>query len=72
MSEEKKFSLDEIEDLLQENADTGGFRLNFQTIFAMLVLNWQWFLLSLIIFACSAFIYINSTVSSLSVSDIYS
>ena len=58
MSEEKKFSLDEIEELLQENSDSGGFRLNFQTIFAMLVLNWHWFLLSLIIFACAAFIYL--------------
>ena len=61
MSEEKKFSLDEIEDLLQENADTGGSRLNFQTIFAMLVLNWQWFLLSLIIFVAGAFIYLRYT-----------
>ena len=58
MSEEKKFSLDEIEELLQDNSDSGGFRLNFQTIFAMLVLNWHWFLLSLIIFACAAFIYL--------------
>ena len=39
MSEEKKFSLDEIEDLLEENSEAGGSRLNFQTIFAMLVLN---------------------------------
>ena len=58
MSEEKKFSLDEIEDLLEENSDNGGKGLNFQTIFAALVLNWQWFLLSLIIFACGAFIYL--------------
>ena len=58
MSEEKKFSLDEIEDLLEESSDNGGSRLNFQTIFAALVLNWQWFLLSLIIFACGAFIYL--------------
>lgn len=58
MSEEKKFSLDEIEELLEENSDNGGSRLNFQTIFAMLVLNWHWFLLSLIIFVCGAFIYL--------------
>ena len=61
MSEEKKFSLDEIEDLLEENSEAGGSRLNFQTIFAMLVLNWHWFLLSLIIFACGAFIYLRYT-----------
>ncbi len=58
MSEEKKFSLDEIEELLEENSDNGGNRLNFQTIYAALVLNWQWFLLTLIIFACGAFIYL--------------
>ena len=61
MSEEKKFSLDEIEDLLEENSEAGGSRLNFQTIFAMLILNWQWFLLSLIIFVCGAFIYLRYT-----------
>jgi len=68
MAEEKKFSLDEIEELLEENSDTGGFRLNFQTIFAMLVLNWQWFLLSLIICICAAFIYLRYTEPVYSVS----
>ena len=58
MSDEKKISLDELEDLLEESSENGGSRLNFQTIFATLVLNWQWFLLSLIIFACGAFIYL--------------
>ena len=61
MAEEKKFSLDEIEDMLQENSDNGGSRLNFQTIFAAVVLNWQWFLLSLIICICAAFIYLRYT-----------
>ena len=31
---------------------------NFQNIFAMLVLNWQWFLLSLFICVCGALIYL--------------
>ena len=61
MSEEKKFSLEEIEGLMENNADEGRGGLNFQTIFAMLVLNWQWFLLSLIIFVCGAFIYLRYT-----------
>ena len=61
MSEEKKFSLEEIEGLMENNSDDGRGGLNFQTIFAMLVLNWQWFLLSLIIFACGAFIYLRYT-----------
>ena len=58
MSDEKKISLDEIENLLEEESGGGGSRLNFQTIFAALVLNWHWFLLSLIIFICGALIYL--------------
>ena len=59
MSDEKKISLEELEDLLDEDSGGGGRNhLNFQTIFAMLVLNWQWFLLSLIIFVCGALIYL--------------
>ena len=59
MSEEKKISLEDLEDLLEEDAGGGGRRrLSFQTIFAALVLNWHWFLLSLIIFVCGALIYL--------------
>ena len=56
MNEEKKISLEELENLLDE--DTGNSGLNFQTIFATLVLNWQWFLLSLIICVCGALIWL--------------
>ena len=31
---------------------------SFQNLFAMLVLNWQWFLLSLFIFGCGALLYL--------------
>ena len=31
---------------------------SFQNLFAMLVLNWQWFLLSLFICVCGALIYL--------------
>ena len=55
MSDEKKIS---IEDLLEEEAGNNGSRLNFQTIFAALVLNWHWFLLSLIICVCGALLYL--------------
>ena len=59
MSDEKKISLEDLEDLLEEDAGgSGRGRLNFQTIFAALVLNWHWFLLSLIIFVCGALIYL--------------
>ena len=59
MSEEKKISLDELENLLEEKEnDNSSFQFNFATIFTMLVLNWQWFLLSLIIFISGALIYL--------------
>ena len=59
MSDEKKITLEDLEDLLDgESSGTGRRRLNFQTIFAALVLNWHWFLLSLIIFFCGALIYL--------------
>ena len=62
MSEEKKISLDELEDLLEEKEkEDSSFQFNFATIFTMLVLNWQWFLLSLIIFICGALIYLRYT-----------
>ena len=58
MSEEKKISLDELENLIEESSSEEKSRLNFQTIYAALVLNWQWFLLSLIICFCVALIYL--------------
>ena len=63
MSEEKKYKLLEFEDLVNEEAEGGesGKGLNFQTIFAALVLYWHWFLLSLIIFVCGALIYLRYT-----------
>ena len=56
--EEKKISLDELEELIEESSEGEKSRLNFQTIYAALVLNWQWFLLSLIICFCMALIYL--------------
>ena len=59
MSDEKKISLNELEDLLeQESENEGRSGLNFQTIFAMLVLHWHWFLLSVIICVSGALIYL--------------
>ena len=56
--EEKKISLDELEELIEETSERETSRLNFQTIYAALVLHWQWFLLSLIICFCVALIYL--------------
>ena len=67
MSDEKKITLDELEDLLEEDGG-GRSRLNFATIYAMLVLNWQYFLFSLIIFICGAFLYLRYTEPTYKVS----
>lgn len=62
MSEEIKISLDDLEDIFNEDSNSKTRkRLNFQTIFAALVLNWQWFVLSLIICVCGALIYLRYT-----------
>ena len=56
MSEEKKISLEELEELLDEHEEKS--RIDFQRLFTILVLNWQWFLLSLIFFVGSALVYL--------------
>lgn len=59
MSDEKKISLDELEDLLEESQDSKtNSWFSLPNLFAVLVLNWQWFLLSLIICVSGALIYL--------------
>ena len=58
MSDEKKITLNELEELLDDESTNSGSRLNFQTILAVLILNWHWFLLSLIICVSGALIYL--------------
>jgi len=55
-SDEKKVTLSELEDLVEQEQDSSA--LNFQAIFAMLVLNWQWFLMSLVIAGSAALLYL--------------
>ena len=62
-SEENKVGLTNIEDLLEE-AQENQSAFSFQNLFAMLVLNWQWFLLSLFIFVCGALLYLRYTEST--------
>ena len=63
MSEEKNYSLEELENSQEEQS-----MFNFQNIFAILVLNWQWFLLSLFICLCGALIYLRYATPSYQVS----
>ena len=60
MSDEKKNSLEQqIDDPREEDQLPSAF--SFQNIYAMVVLNWQWFLLSLIIMISGALIYLRYT-----------
>ena len=45
MSEEKKISLEEIDELLEKEESS----FNFRELYTMLILNWQWFLFSLVV-----------------------
>ena len=65
--EEKNANLTGNEELLgAENDEQSWF--SFQNIFATLILNWQWFLLTMFIFLCGAFIYLRYTTPTYSVS----
>ena len=56
-SDENKITLDDLEELMEEEHENRSvFRL--QNLFTMLVLNWQWFLLSLFIFGSGALLYL--------------
>ena len=65
--EEKNVNLAEKEELLGVEND-GQSWFSFQNIFATLVLNWQWFLLTMFIFLCGALIYLRYTAPTYSVS----
>jgi len=48
--------LDDLKDLIGDERKGASF--SFQKVFAHLVLNWQWYLLSLVICMCGAYLYL--------------
>ena len=48
--------LDDLKDLIGDERKEASF--SFQKVFAHLVLNWQWYLLSLVICMCGAYLYL--------------
>ena len=60
MPDEKKISLKDIENLLDDVQDSPNRNswFTFPNFFALLVLNWQWFLLSLIICLSASLLYL--------------
>ena len=54
MSEEKKLTLEEIDELLDKEESS----FNFRELYTMLILNWQWFLLSIAACVLVAMLYL--------------
>ena len=59
-SEEKQEILSNIEEIIGDEQNEQSL-FSFQNLFAMVVLNWQWFLLSLFIFVAGALLYLRYT-----------
>ena len=59
MEENKKIETIDNIDAIVQNEEESSF--DFRTIFTMVVLNWQWFLLSILICVFSAMIYLRYT-----------
>ena len=61
MSDEKKINLEELEDILAQNKDTYSF-FSFANIWSAIVLNWHWFVLSLLVCMLSGWLYLRYTI----------
>lgn len=61
MTEGKKISIEELEDILVKDKEKASF-FNFANLWTILVLNWQWFLLSLIICVLCGWLYLRYTM----------
>lgn len=61
MSDEKKISLEELEDFMVKDREKSSF-FNFSNLWTILVLNWQWFVLSLLICVLSGWLYLRYTM----------
>lgn len=59
-------NLDDIKDLMDDNRKEQGF--DFQKVFSHIVLNWHWYLISVIICLCGAFLYLRYTQPTYQVS----
>ena len=66
MEENKK--TDEIEKIESQATPEEGSSFDFMMFYTIIVLNWQWFLLSIFIFVCGALIYLRYTAPVYTVS----
>lgn len=61
MADEKKISLEELEDFMVRDREKSSF-FSFSNLWTILVLNWQWFVLSLLICVLSGWLYLRYTM----------
>lgn len=61
MSDEKKISVEELEDFLVRDQEKSS-PFSFANLWTVIVLNWQWFLLSLLICVLSSWLYLRYTM----------
>ena len=61
MSDEKKVSRETIEDFVVRDYEKSSF-FSFANLWAVIVLNWQWFLLSLLICLLGGWLYLRYTM----------
>lgn len=59
--DEKKISLEELEDILVQDKEKSSF-FNFANLWTVIVLNWQWFVLSLLICILCGWLYLRYTM----------
>ena len=69
MEENKKVaSIETLEDITTAHQNEEESSFDFRTIIALLVLNWQWFVLSVFICLCGAYLYLRYTTPTYQVS----
>lgn len=68
MIDEKKISFEELEDILVKDKEKSSF-FSFANLWTIIVLNWQWFLLSLLICILSGWLYLRYTMPTYQMSE---
>ena len=61
MSDEKKISLEALEDYMMKDQEKSSF-FSFANLWSVIVLNWQWFVLSLLICLLCGWLYLRYTM----------
>lgn len=68
MSDEKQISIETLEDFLVQDKEKSSF-LSFANLWTIIVLNWQWFVLSMSICILSGWLYLRYTMPTYQMSE---